>query len=48
MVRQDALDVIELVRTSFDQVFKDEFGELDFTRSLNGSGMSQRNEVLNQ
>lgn len=43
--RQDALDVIELVKTSFDDVFKDEFGALDFTRSFNGSGMSSRNEV---
>jgi len=43
---QDARDVIELVRTSFDDVFRNEFGGLDFTRSQNGSGMSSRNEVL--
>lgn len=44
-MRQDAIDVIELVKTSFDDVFKDEFGALDFSRSFNGSGMSSRNEV---
>ena len=42
---EDARDVIELVKTSFDDVFKNEFGALDFTRSQNGSGMSSRNEV---
>lgn len=41
---QDARDVIELVKTSFDDVFKNEFGSLDFSRSQNGSGMSSRNE----
>jgi hypothetical protein len=34
-----------LVKTSFDDVLKNEFGALDFTRSQNGSGMSSRNEV---
>jgi len=41
---EDARDVIELVRTSFDDVFRNETGDLDFTRSQNGSGMSSRNE----
>lgn len=36
--------MIELVKTSFDDVFKNEFGSLDFSRSQNGSGMSSRNE----
>ena len=47
MTGEDARDVIELVKTSFDDVFKNEFGALDFSRSHNGSGMSSRNEVLN-
>lgn len=42
---QDARDVIELVKTSFDDVFKNEYGALDFSRSGNGAGMSSRNEV---
>ena len=46
--RHDALDVIELVRASFDDVIRDQCGALDFTRSLNGSGMSSRNEVINK
>ncbi len=37
--------MIELVETSFEDVFKNEFGALDFSRSQNGSGMSSRNEV---
>ena len=37
--------MIELVQTSFDDVFKNEFGALDFSRSQNGSGMSSRNEA---
>lgn len=41
----DARDVIELVQTSFDDVFKNEYGALDFSRSINGGGMSSRNEV---
>ena len=38
-------DVIEIMKTSMVDTFTDELGELDFTRSQNGSGMSKRNQV---
>lgn len=41
---EDARDVIDMVRTSFDDVFRDETGRLDFSRSQNGCGMSSRDQ----
>ena len=39
-VEQDALDVIEMMKTSMVDTFSDEFGVIDFTRAQMGSGMS--------
>ena len=39
---QDAKDVVEIMRNSLVDIFSDEIGNLDFTRSHNGSGMSKR------
>ena len=41
----DASDVIEIMKFSMLHTFSDEFGMLDFQRSQNGSGMSQRSQV---
>ncbi|RDD46487.1 DNA helicase MCM8 [Trichoplax sp. H2] len=40
--KQDALDVIEIMKNSMLDIFSDEYGRLDFQRSQNGSGMSSR------
>ncbi|XP_026285524.1 DNA helicase MCM8 [Frankliniella occidentalis] len=42
---QDALDVVEIFRSSLVDSFADELGTLDFNRSQNGSGMSSRNKA---
>lgn len=42
---RDALDVVEIVKYSIVDTFSDEYDTLDFKRSQNGSGMSQRNKV---
>lgn len=42
---RDALDVVEIVKYSLVDTFSDEYDTLDFKRSQNGSGMSQRNKV---
>lgn len=41
----DAEDVIQILRHSLLDMFADEYGDLDFTRSQNGSGMSCKNQV---
>ena len=38
----DALDVIAIMRSSMVDVYADEDGAMDFTRSMNGSGTSSR------
>ncbi|CAG9581574.1 unnamed protein product [Danaus chrysippus] len=42
---QDALDVISLVKHSLMDTFSDEFGNIQLSRSINGSGVSSRNKV---
>ncbi len=37
----DALEVIEIMKVSMVDYYSDEMGELDFSRSLNGSGGSK-------
>ncbi|XP_046848188.1 DNA helicase MCM8-like [Xenia sp. Carnegie-2017] len=39
--RQDAIDVIEIMKYSLVDTFSDGLGSLDFNRSQNGSGMSK-------
>ena len=43
--QQDAKDVVEIMKFSMYDTFSDEFGMVDFHRSQNGSGMSQRSQV---
>ena len=38
---QDAIEVIEIMKHSMIDVYSDELGEIDFSRSLHGSGMSK-------
>ncbi len=38
---EDALEVIEIMKCSMVDTFSDEVGELDFSRSVHGSGMSK-------
>ncbi|XP_054257104.1 DNA helicase MCM8-like isoform X2 [Macrosteles quadrilineatus] len=42
---QDAVDVVELMRWSMVDTFIDEFGALDFHRSIHGSGSSSKNQA---
>lgn len=42
---QDANDVISLVKHSLMDTFSDEFGNIQLSRSINGSGVSSRNKV---
>ncbi|KAK5640836.1 hypothetical protein RI129_009383 [Pyrocoelia pectoralis] len=42
---EDAIDVLEIMRTSFIDIFTDETGTLDFRRSQSGSGMSKEKQV---
>jgi len=39
---QDALDVVEIMKSSMVDTFSDQIGVLDFSRSQMGSGMSSR------
>jgi DNA helicase MCM8 len=41
----DALDVIDIVKSSLIDTLSDEFGTMNFDRSQNGCGMSSRNQV---
>ncbi|XP_066280875.1 DNA helicase MCM8-like [Branchiostoma lanceolatum] len=41
---QDAQDVVEIMKDSMFDTYSDEFGQLDFLRSQNGSGMSSRSK----
>lgn len=41
----DANDVISLVKHSLIDTFSDEFGNIQLSRSINGSGVSSRNKV---
>ncbi|CAB4057059.1 MCM8 [Lepeophtheirus salmonis] len=43
--REDAEDVIEIMKSSMVDVYKDQNGVLDFSRSQNGSGMSNRSSA---
>lgn len=40
---QDALDVVEIMKLSMVDTFSDGDGLLDFSRNMNGSGMSKKN-----
>ncbi|KAK9759326.1 MCM AAA-lid domain [Popillia japonica] len=42
---EDAIEVVEIMRHSLVDVFTDEFGVLDFTRSPNGAGISNRKQI---
>ncbi|CAI8050102.1 DNA helicase MCM8 [Geodia barretti] len=42
---QDARNVVEIMKFSMYDMFTDEFGMVDFQRSKNGSGMSQRSQA---
>ncbi|CAK1540076.1 unnamed protein product [Leptosia nina] len=42
---QDAKDVIDLVKHSLLDTFSDEFGNIQLSRSINGSGVSSRNKL---
>jgi len=41
----DARDVIEIVQSTFVDTFGDDLGVLDFSRAINGSGVSSRSKV---
>eukprot|EP00043_Microstomoeca_roanoka_P016271 m.165434 g.165434 ORF g.165434 m.165434 type:complete len:862 (+) comp16425_c0_seq1:2650-5235(+) len=43
--KQDALDVVEIMRCSLFDTYCDEFGQPDFERSQLGSGMSKKAQV---
>ncbi|XP_039594602.1 DNA helicase MCM8 isoform X2 [Polypterus senegalus] len=43
--KQDAEDVVEIMKHSLLETFSDEFGKLDFERSQLGSGMSNRSQA---
>lgn len=42
---KDANDVISLVKHSLIDTFSDEFGNIQLSRSINGSGVSSRSKV---
>ncbi|XP_053622014.1 DNA helicase MCM8 [Plodia interpunctella] len=42
---QDANDVISLIKHSLMETFSDEFGNIQLSRSINGSGISSRNKL---
>jgi DNA helicase MCM8 len=42
MFREDAEDVVEIMRETMVDIFSDGLGALDFSRAQNGSGMSAR------
>ena len=43
--KEDASDVVQIMKFSMNDTFSDEFGMLNFDRSQHGSGMSQRAQV---
>ncbi|XP_049817342.1 DNA helicase MCM8-like isoform X2 [Aethina tumida] len=45
VTEKDALEVVEIMRHSLVDLFTDEYGILDNTRSQNGTGMSKKNQV---
>ncbi|XP_013194205.2 DNA helicase MCM8 [Amyelois transitella] len=45
VTEQDANDVISLVKHSLMDTFSDEFGNIQLSRSINGSGVSSRNKL---
>ncbi|KAI8840963.1 DNA replication licensing factor MCM8 [Chytriomyces cf. hyalinus JEL632] len=42
--RQDALEVVEIMRFSLWKAYEDEFGNVEFERSQGGAGMSKKGE----
>ncbi|XP_045484523.1 DNA helicase MCM8 [Pieris rapae] len=42
---EDANDVIDLIKHSLVDTFSDEYGNIQLSRSINGSGVSSRNKV---
>jgi DNA helicase MCM8 len=44
-IEQDAQDVIEIMKFSMYDTFSDDFGQVHFQRSQNGSGMSSRSQA---
>ncbi|KAJ8972967.1 hypothetical protein NQ317_019314 [Molorchus minor] len=44
--KEDALDVVDIMKFSLIDVFTDEHGILDKTRSQNGTGMSTKNQAM--
>ncbi|ORX99253.1 MCM-domain-containing protein, partial [Basidiobolus meristosporus CBS 931.73] len=44
VTKKDATEVVEIMRYSLFETYKDEFGNLDFERSQLGTGMSKRSE----
>ncbi|KAI8613534.1 MCM2/3/5 family-domain-containing protein [Chytriomyces sp. MP71] len=44
VTRQDALDVIEIMRFSLWKAYEDEYGNVEFERSQGGTGMSRKGE----
>lgn len=43
--KSDALDVIEIMKYSMRETYSDEYGNLDFDRSIHGSGMSKSSQA---
>lgn len=43
--KNDALEVVQIMKASMIDTYSDENGQLDFTRLQHGSGMSRANEV---
>ena len=41
----DASDVIEIIKSTFVDTFTDDLGVLDFSRAINGSGVSHRSKA---
>ncbi|XP_044264035.1 DNA helicase MCM8-like [Tribolium madens] len=44
--REDALDVVEIMKETLVDIFTDNDGTLDTTRSQNGAGMSTKNQIM--
>lgn len=44
----DALDVLEIMKNSLIDIFTDDVGIMDTTRSQNGTGMSTKNQASRQ
>lgn len=43
--KQDAIDIVEIMKFSLTDIFSDGYGFLDKTRSQNGTGTSARGQV---